>query len=247
MQEIISFIVGLILSGVALVTGGTQVQYDPVPTPAPSAAVTALSTTTASEKKVIAATPPKKEPVEMPALPETPVSTGAEGMRAAIAEEASSIPEEKIVKQAPEPPPPVIDEEFLDQLAEEVIKQTNKERQKNDLPDLVLDRTLEPIALMHSKDMLEKDYFAHENKEGCNSVCRINNAGYKYRAVGENLFMMRGFALDEKDAAALIVQGWMGSAGHRANILKDKYTHTAVAVAAGNKKIYITALYSLPR
>lgn len=245
MQEIVSFIVGLILSGVALVTGGTQVQYDPVPTRAPSAAVTALSTTTASEKKVIAAVPPKKEPVEMPA---TPVLKGAaEETRAAIAPEASSIPEEKIVKQAPEPPPPVIDEEFLDQLAAEVIKQTNKERQSNNLPNLVLDRTLEPIALFHSEDMLEKDYFAHENKEGCNSVCRINNAGYKYRAVGENLFMMQGFALDEKDAAALIVQGWMGSAGHRANILKDKYTHTAVAIAAGNKKIYITALYSLPR
>jgi len=95
--------------------------------------------------------------------------------------------------------------------------------------------------------MLANDYFEHEDLNGCSSSCRVTNGGYRWQSVGENIYMMSGYKLSPEKAAAMIVDGWMNSPGHRANILGTSFTYSGVGVVSDGESIYATALYAKPR
>jgi uncharacterized protein YkwD len=159
-------------------------------------------------------------------------------------------PESEIVLSptptAPDPPPEDHDV-FIKRVEEDVLTLTNVERVKNSLKPLSLDDKLAQIAKGHSEDMAENQFFSHINLDNCNSACRAQNAGYEFRALGENLFFMKGFELYSEDAAATIVQGWMGSEGHRKNLLGKSYTRTGTGVVSDGTRVYITTMYARPR
>jgi uncharacterized protein YkwD len=79
---------------------------------------------------------------------------------------------------------------------------------------LVMDPALRCAARLHSKDMAENDFFAHENLEGEAPWPRIEDAGFTGNGSGENI------AAGSNTAQGTMDQ-WMNSEGHCANIMSD--------------------------
>lgn len=107
------------------------------------------------------------------------------------------------------------------------INQTNQQRSSQGLPPLTENQKLNQAALQKVKDMFNLQYFEHVSPSGQGPGDLADDAGYEYIAVGENLALG-----NFKDDAAL-VEAWMNSPGHRANILNSKYTEIGVAVLKG--------------
>lgn len=109
-----------------------------------------------------------------------------------------------------------------------VIAQTNDQRAENgDLPPLVENVTLDDIATLRLDDMFTQQYFAHVGPQGESAISVASSVGYAHLALGENL------ALGNYAGDAGVVTAWMGSPGHRANILSTHYTQIGVAVREG--------------
>lgn len=145
----------------------------------------------------------------------------------------------------PQPVQPAAD--FVSAVESEIFRLINIERAANGLAALKVDATLASVARAHSADMAKNNYFSHTNLQGCSSSCRVTNAGYAWSAVGENIYKMTGYKLSAADTAALMVKGWMQSAGHRANILNKNYTYHGVGVAQVGTSIYATDDFARPR
>lgn len=116
------------------------------------------------------------------------------------------------------------------------IKWTNSQRSDNGLPILAENKNLDQAALSKAQDMFKKQYFAHESPTGAGPAEVAKAAGYDFLIIGENL-ALGNFANDQE-----LVQAWMDSPGHRANILNSKYKEIGVAVLHGtyeNKSTWI--------
>ncbi len=108
-----------------------------------------------------------------------------------------------------------------------VFSFTNEERRKGGLPLLASDGELDRIAVLRMNDMFRGQYFAHYSPEGRGASHEADSVGYEYIAIGENI------ALGNFENDAVLVQAWMDSPGHRANILSGKYDALGVAVGKG--------------
>ncbi len=168
---------------------------------------------------------------------------------ATAAPKADTKPTQKPVAKTTPPaaaaPAPTIT--FAEQIEQEVYKLVNAERTKQGLGALKLDTRLAGIARAHSQDMLDNNYFSHTDLNGCNSSCRVSAAGYAWSAVGENIYTMSGYTLSAQETARHMVEGWMNSPGHRANILNGTYTNHGVGLAVSGSTIYATSVFSLPQ
>ena len=110
----------------------------------------------------------------------------------------------------------------------EIIKFTNKNREDNGgLSPLKENETLDRSAAQKLKDMFDKQYFDHisPSKKSISDLAKENS--YEYILIGENL-ALGNFKNDED-----LVNAWMSSSGHRANILNKNYTDIGVAVGRG--------------
>ncbi|GII31715.1 hypothetical protein Pmi06nite_51570 [Planotetraspora mira] len=107
---------------------------------------------------------------------------------------------------------------------QEVVRLTNVERAKAGCRPLKANAKLRAAAFGHSADMSAKNYFDHDSKDGRTFVDRIKAAGYSFSAAAENI--AKGYS-----SAAAVVDGWMNSSGHRANILNCTYTEIGVGYA----------------
>ena len=114
----------------------------------------------------------------------------------------------------------------------------NAERRRHDLRALRRHAALDQAARDHAADMRDRDFFAHESPGGSDPHERIRRSGYRAaRLTGENL------AKGEREAgvAQSIVDGWMHSPGHRANILRRGFEEIGVAIVEdGDLRIYVT-------
>jgi len=108
-----------------------------------------------------------------------------------------------------------------------VINLTNDQRTQNGLPALKENAKLDSAALAKAQDMLKNQYFEHVSPAGAGPQDLAKSVGYAYLAYGENLAM--GNFADDK----ALVEGWMASPGHRANILNSSYREIGVAVVKG--------------
>lgn len=109
-----------------------------------------------------------------------------------------------------------------------VIAWTNNQRRQNgSLPALRENSKLNKAAAAKVKDMFDKQYFEHESPEGKGPGDLARTANYSFLSIGENL------ALGNFDDDQALVQAWMDSPGHRANIVSSKYTEIGVAVGRG--------------
>lgn len=93
---------------------------------------------------------------------------------------------------------------------------------------LAMDPALRCAARKHSADMAEREFFAHDNPSGEEPWDRIEAAGYAFQAAGENI------AAGQIDAA-MVMQGWMDSDGHCANIMNPDFTEIGVGFFPGGQ------------
>lgn len=107
------------------------------------------------------------------------------------------------------------------QLINQVLELTNAERAKAGLKPLTLNNQLSQAAQGHSDSMAADDFFSHTGADGSSVSDRVQDTGYQYSYTGENI------AAGQKTAAE-VVQGWMDSPGHRANILNADYTEIGI-------------------
>jgi uncharacterized protein YkwD len=116
----------------------------------------------------------------------------------------------------------------IDLTPHRVIDWTNINRlEVAGLPALKENATLDATAAKKVKDMFANQYFEHTSPSGVGVSDLANEAGYEYVTIGENLAL--GNFKDEKN----LLDAWMASPGHRANILNAHYTDIGVAVGRG--------------
>jgi uncharacterized protein YkwD len=107
----------------------------------------------------------------------------------------------------------------------------NDARRAAGVGPLTENAALDRAAVGHSADMVGAGYFDHTGPDGRSAGQRFLAAGFLLRpggAIGENL----GGATLSNATPAAIVASWMGSPGHRANILSPGYSETGLGVAA---------------
>ena len=111
---------------------------------------------------------------------------------------------------------------------QEVIRLVNEIRVQNGLKPLTYDWELSRVARFKSQDMKDNRYFAHNSPVYGTPFQMIRNFGISFRSAGENI--AKGYATPQA-----VVNSWMNSSGHRANILNANYTKIGVGyVPAGN-------------
>ena len=110
---------------------------------------------------------------------------------------------------------------------EGVISATNQERSDFGKSTLKENARLNAAALAKVKDMFAGQYFEHVSPTGRGPADLAKDAGYVYISIGENL------ALGNYKDDVTLVEAWMNSPGHRANILNGKFTEIGAAVMKG--------------
>ncbi|MBQ8697361.1 MAG: SafA/ExsA family spore coat assembly protein [Clostridia bacterium] len=111
---------------------------------------------------------------------------------------------------------------------QEVIRLVNVERAKNGLAPLTYDWELSRVARYKSQDMKDNKYFSHTSPTYGSPFQMMKAFGITYKSAGENI------ARGQKTPQA-VVNAWMNSSGHRANILNASFTKIGVGyVADGN-------------
>lgn len=107
---------------------------------------------------------------------------------------------------------------------EDVCIYTNNQRQAAGVELLVLDLPITEVAMAHARDMRDRNYFSHVNPEGMNPFDRLRAAGVQFALAGENIAMGQA-------TATRVVQSWMSSGTHRANMLRPEFGKIGVGNA----------------
>jgi uncharacterized protein YkwD len=93
-------------------------------------------------------------------------------------------------------------------------------------PALMWSDTLMQAAAAHSRDMAARDFFSHTGSDGRTLGQRVHASGYAWRSVAENI------AVGEASVAR-VVDGWIASAGHCANLLSADFSEVGAACVPG--------------
>lgn len=159
--------------------------------------------------------------------------------------------------------PPEYDERLIEQ---RIHRGINAIRSERGLAPLDWDEPLADVARSHSRDMGRSGDFSHYGSDGSAPSDRAGAAGYeclkdegeyRYTGIAENIFMTyvyashrteygpggprRTYAWKTVDEIADgVVQGWMDSPGHRANILERRHDRQGIGVVRSGDQLYIT-------
>lgn len=117
-------------------------------------------------------------------------------------------------------------ESETNKFANEVLQLVNKERSKQGLKSLTLSKELTSIATTKAKDMAVNRYFDHRSPTYGSPFEMLQKFGVSYKSAGENI------AAGQKTPTQ-VMESWMNSSGHRANILNKSYTELGVGFYAG--------------
>ncbi len=109
----------------------------------------------------------------------------------------------------------------LSKEGQEVLDLVNSERAKAGCSPVQAQAQLTAAAQKHSEDMATQKYFSHNSLDGRSPWDRIRAEGYTYSQAGENIAM--GYS-----TATAVMNGWMNSSGHRANILNCSFTEIGI-------------------
>jgi len=107
--------------------------------------------------------------------------------------------------------------------ARQILDITNVIRQRHNLGAVQWHEKTAKVAYMHSKDMKENNFFAHESPHNGNLNVRLFSKGIQFQLAAENI------AAHYVDGIAA-VEGWLNSLSHRETLLNDQYTHLGVGV-----------------
>ncbi|MFI8256387.1 sigma-70 family RNA polymerase sigma factor [Streptomyces filamentosus] len=167
-----------------------------------------------------AAAPPVTTPA--PAPTPTPTPTPAPSTAAP----AATRPPARPAPTTPAPPPTPARTVTPPDPGERVTELVNRERARAGCAPLRTDPRLVAAARAYARDMTARGYYGHASPEGEYADARITAAGYDWSAWAENL-------AQGQTGPAAVVDGWMGDAGHRRNLLDCSYRDTGVAAVPG--------------
>ena len=120
---------------------------------------------------------------------------------------------------------------------QEVVNLVNKERAKYGLSPLKSNASLANVATIKSQDMINKNYFSHTSPTYGSPFDMMKQFGISYRTAGENI------AMGQKTPSE-VVNAWMNSEGHRANILNANFTEIGIGIAQNSKgQLYWTQMF----
>lgn len=110
----------------------------------------------------------------------------------------------------------------------QIVAETNRQRLANGIPALQDSSKLAAAAEAKVRDLFERQYFEHISPfTGGGPELLANNVNYEYVSLGENL------ALGNFGDEGALVDAWMNSPGHRANILRSQFQEIGIAVGRG--------------
>lgn len=112
--------------------------------------------------------------------------------------------------------------------AEAILQLVNQERKKAGVPALTLSNKLTEVANAKAKDMADKGYFSHESPTYGSPFDMLKQFGVSFSYAGENI------AAGQKTAEE-VMNSWMNSSGHKANILNKNYTQLGVGFTRGGQ------------
>lgn len=121
-----------------------------------------------------------------------------------------------------------------DAVVTEVVRLVNAERAKAGLPALTMNREANAAAQVRAREIVSN--FSHTRPSGASCFTALREAGVNYRGAGENI------AYGQPSAQA-VVQAWMHSPGHRANILNAQFTAIGVGHHVQNGTHYWTQFF----
>ncbi|MGI6751672.1 MAG: CAP domain-containing protein [Anaerovoracaceae bacterium] len=110
-----------------------------------------------------------------------------------------------------------------EEVASDVLKYTNEEREKAGLKKLKMNNKLSNVAKLKAKDFSDNRYFAHESPKYGSPFDMIKSFGMEYQVAGENIAY--GY-----DSGESVVNAWMESQGHRDNILNRNFDEIGIGV-----------------
>ncbi|MBO5204024.1 MAG: SafA/ExsA family spore coat assembly protein [Clostridia bacterium] len=110
----------------------------------------------------------------------------------------------------------------------EVVRLVNEIRVKNGLRELTYDWELSRVARYKSQDMRDNNYFSHTSPVYGSPFQMMKNFGISYRSAAENI--AKGYTTPQA-----VVNGWMNSSGHRANILNASFTRIGVGYVSDGR------------
>lgn len=122
-----------------------------------------------------------------------------------------------------------------------ILELTNEERAREKIGPLVINAVLTRVARAHSANMLRQGEMKHE-LDGKRPAQRVDEAGYDYKRVAENIAWTDGVSLKE------VMKNWMESKGHRENILNPGFDEIGVGIAKNDKgEMYFTQVFGKQR
>ena len=108
---------------------------------------------------------------------------------------------------------------------------------------VTLSEALSRASLAHASDMAQHNYFSHQGRDASSPADRVARAGYKWRAVGENI--AAGQTTPES-----VVEGWLQSPQHCANVMAPQFREMGFAFSVNRSSeagIYWVQLFGAPR
>lgn len=125
------------------------------------------------------------------------------------------------VKPPPQPPPVDVDAALL-----ELLRLHNDERQANFAGPLMIDHLLASVARIHASGMQQSGRLSHYDAEGRGLRERIEASGYGGNTYGENI-------AGEFQTAHQVMRAWIGSPGHRRNIIDPNFSDVGIGFSGG--------------
>ncbi|MER6565507.1 sigma-70 family RNA polymerase sigma factor [Streptomyces sp. NPDC001093] len=164
---------------------------------------------------------PSPSPSPSPSKPKKPraAKAGNRGRKSAPTGRQTAPPAAAPASTAPSSPDPT-------DTVGQVVALVNKQRAGVGCGPLTEDPQLQKAAQGHSDDMAARHFFDHTNPDGADPGQRITAAGYRWSTYGENI-------AQGQQTAAAVMDSWMNSPGHRANILNCSFKDIGVGVHKG--------------
>jgi hypothetical protein len=133
---------------------------------------------------------------------------------------------------------------FADISGNLIVEMTNQTRAKEGLNTLKVNSELSAAAAAKADDMIKNGYFAHFSPTNVSPWFWIKQNGYNYKYAGENLAMN----FSETDQ---VINGWLNSPSHKANLLNSNYQDIGVAVLCGQvngqNRVVVVQMFGSPK
>jgi uncharacterized protein YkwD len=121
-----------------------------------------------------------------------------------------------------------------------ILNRTNQHRRNVGAPALTRSPSLTNACQRHANDMARMNRLQHTGSDGSNGGTRARAAGFPWTAWGENI--AAGYS-----SSSAVVNAWMNSSGHRANMLSRRFTRVGIGVQSSSRGvIYYCMLFARP-